>query len=659
LIGLTGALLAAASLSLSASPPASQPLSLLDVPYISQTELLCGGAAAAMVLRYWGEAGVRAEDFASLVDESAGGISTTDLAEMLRARGFVAIAAYGTATLARAELAGGRPVIALVEDRPGTFHYVIIVGWHDRAVVYHDPARTPFVVARPEDFERRWKASRSWMLAVAPGERALCTASDRPGADSTSGDAPLSCDELIARGVQRAQSQDLLSAERFLVDAAYQCPGATSLRELAGLRLLQRRWPEVIDLASRAVAIDPSDTHSWQLLATSRYIRGDRAGALDAWNHAGEPILDLISVSGLQRTTHRTVERLLGLDPAQVLTPRDLNRARRRLSELPAALSTRLEYTARGQGRAEVQAHVAERPLVPRGRLAWAVIAARTAVMRELALGLSSAAERGERVEARWRFWPHRPGYGVALHLPAASAGTLRVEGFSEQQPFTGADLDPAEQAGARVELANWANGMTRWAVRGGFDRWNREGTFGVLGGGTRIEHRGATLVGEANVWVGDVRFATGAIEAQWVSDAERRTLVWVLRGGLQAVGERTPLALWPAGDTGHARSILLRAHPVLDAGRLDVQRLGRRVAYGSMEIQRWRSSPGPLAIGVAGFLDLAQTGRRFAGAPHTDLDVGLGLRVGVPGARGHFRVDMAHGTRDGRNILSAAWEAW
>ena len=37
------------------------PLSFLDVPFISQTELLCGGAAAAMVLRYWGERGIAAK----------------------------------------------------------------------------------------------------------------------------------------------------------------------------------------------------------------------------------------------------------------------------------------------------------------------------------------------------------------------------------------------------------------------------------------------------------------------------------------------------------------------------------------------------------------------------------------------------------------------
>jgi len=43
-------------------------LRVLDVPFIAQSESLCGGAAAAMVLRYWGERGLTAESFASLVD---------------------------------------------------------------------------------------------------------------------------------------------------------------------------------------------------------------------------------------------------------------------------------------------------------------------------------------------------------------------------------------------------------------------------------------------------------------------------------------------------------------------------------------------------------------------------------------------------------------
>ena len=38
----------------------AQSLTVLDVPFIAQSELLCGGAAAAMVMRYWGERGVDA-----------------------------------------------------------------------------------------------------------------------------------------------------------------------------------------------------------------------------------------------------------------------------------------------------------------------------------------------------------------------------------------------------------------------------------------------------------------------------------------------------------------------------------------------------------------------------------------------------------------------
>ncbi|MBU0719106.1 MAG: C39 family peptidase, partial [Planctomycetes bacterium] len=39
---------------------AAEQVQLLDVPYVPQSGPLCGGAALAMVLRYWGEPGVLA-----------------------------------------------------------------------------------------------------------------------------------------------------------------------------------------------------------------------------------------------------------------------------------------------------------------------------------------------------------------------------------------------------------------------------------------------------------------------------------------------------------------------------------------------------------------------------------------------------------------------
>ena len=57
-----------AALSLAAPVPA------IDVPFLPQTEALCGGAAAAMVFRYWGDAHADVQEFAPLVDRRAGGI---------------------------------------------------------------------------------------------------------------------------------------------------------------------------------------------------------------------------------------------------------------------------------------------------------------------------------------------------------------------------------------------------------------------------------------------------------------------------------------------------------------------------------------------------------------------------------------------------------
>ena len=151
--------------------PAPHPLSLLDVPFISQSEALCGGAAAAMVLRYWGERGIDAQSFATLVDRTAAGIRTTTLVADLMRRGWMAHAIDGTDAALAAELSSGRPVLALIQDRPHVFHYIVIVAVHERAIVFHDPARSPYRVMPREEFARRWDVTGRWMAIVVPGEK--------------------------------------------------------------------------------------------------------------------------------------------------------------------------------------------------------------------------------------------------------------------------------------------------------------------------------------------------------------------------------------------------------------------------------------------------------------------------------------------------------
>ena len=149
---------------------------LLDVPYLSQTEDLCGGAAVAMVLRYWGERRVYPEDFAALVDRSASGIRTDALTSEVIRRGWQAISvdadAGSSGEWLREHVDHGRPVIALIEAAPGRYHYVVVVAWTGEQVIVHDPARAPFRVMSRAEFERAWAPAGRWALLLLPvGDR--------------------------------------------------------------------------------------------------------------------------------------------------------------------------------------------------------------------------------------------------------------------------------------------------------------------------------------------------------------------------------------------------------------------------------------------------------------------------------------------------------
>jgi len=321
-----------------------------------------------MVLRYWGARGLDAESFASLVDRGAGGIRTNRLMEDLRRRGWNAVEVEGREELVEAELGRGRPVLALIEDRPGTFHYIVIVAATPHAIVLHDPARTPFRVMEREQFARRWSRADRWMAVVTPIESSRSPEPPAPVA-ATEGS---SCADLIASGVQRAQAGQFDEAERRLT-SALSCGGAAPVRELAGLRLLQRRWLEVGELATAALAVDPMDEYAWQLLATSRFVQNDPDGALEAWNRIEQPRVDLVAVAGLTHTRQRVVERLLAVPSQALLTPRLFDLSARRLKELPSAIGTRIDFVPRS-GVAELRAHVVERPLIPSDPWSYAAL---------------------------------------------------------------------------------------------------------------------------------------------------------------------------------------------------------------------------------------------------------------------------------------------
>jgi hypothetical protein len=640
-------------------PPPAAPFPLLDVPFVSQSEALCGGAAAAMLLRYWGERGVTAETFAPLVDRSAAGIRTTALVDALHQRGWmVTVIAQGRATIA-AELANGRPLIALIEDRPHVYHYVVIVGATERAVIFHDPARAPLRVMSHEEFSRRSQAAGRWLALVLPA-----TPQPRPEAETIprSGTGS-SCDLQVGEGVAQAQAGDLEAAERTLT-GALACPGPSALRELAGVRLLQRRWDDVAHLAEQATAIDVTDEYSWKLLGTSRFLLNQPMAALDAWNHAGEPRLDLVKVSGLERTRQRPVEQMIGIAPGQLISPERYLRAQRALRGLPSSRAGNLEIVPVGQGLAELHATIVERPLVPRDVWSWGTIGVRAAVNKTVGLTLGSFAGAGERLSVQWRYWPGRPAIDVSLEVPARWPGTWGADAFGESQVFDHGEPRLVRRGG-RLAASRWMTSALRIDVRGGVERWNTTGRLASVGATSTVvsgDERVVTMLA-ADSWIGSRGFS--AVRAEMTASTSRTSagggippgMVMTVTLGAAAVSLHAPLDLWPASDTGRVRPVLARAHPLIDDGRVRVERLGRRLVYGSGEAQ-YGWTPGLAGIGATLFVDSVRTLRRNLSGSVLDVDVGMGVGVASRLVPGRVQLEFAHGLRDGADTLSVRYVA-
>ncbi len=140
----------------------------LSVPYVKQTRALCGGAAAAMMLRFWGDREATAQQFASLVDRGAGGISNAVLTSAIEQRGWNAVQFHGSIESVEDRLRDGQPVIVLTHERGERYHYVVVVGFTNEHVVLHDPARGPSRMMKIDVFSRAWTAAGSWALLVLP-----------------------------------------------------------------------------------------------------------------------------------------------------------------------------------------------------------------------------------------------------------------------------------------------------------------------------------------------------------------------------------------------------------------------------------------------------------------------------------------------------------
>ncbi len=651
-------------------PP--EPAVVLDVPYVGQTEALCGGAALAMIFRYWGQTGVYAEDFAPLVEEDEAGIRGSVLATEVRRRGWQAIAFSDTGSAVRRLLREGRPLLALIEDRPGRYHYVVLTGWVGDRVLFHDPARAPFRMMEENRFYRAWAETSYWSLLILPGvaeerDRTEDIAAANPAPPSTS-----KCDPLVGEAVRLARQGEFPRAQSLLEASAELCPDASGpLRELSGIHLLQNNWAEAERVAARSVRLDPKDDHAWRVLATSRFLQEDLEGALSAFNRVGEPRVDLTRVQGLERTNQKVVLEFLDMAPRSILTDARLRRARRRLSRFPVALSSRLSFTPQADGSAVVEVAIQERPLFLNDKFDIVASGLHALFERELPLRLASPTHGGELWSLDWRWWEGRPRLGLALTVPRpAGLGSIwRMDGFWEEESYR-VPAPEGEEAIARerresvaLSFQDWTTNDLLWEIRTGLERWSDRGAHLSFGGA--LEKRLASdkmgVRVEASSWTsleGGPFFARGSLGWSWRSSTGAAGTIWKARVGIEAVSEEAPRMLWPGAGLGHARSVLLRAHPLLEDGAIDSEIFGRRISHGGLELERWLPTHQPVRLAFVAFADLASVGRGMtsSGGPG-QLDVGGGVRVGLPGQSSVLRIDIARGLVDGNFAVSVGWQ--
>ena len=632
----------------------------LQVPYVAQSELLCGGAAIAMIERWWGRRGVFAEDFAYLVHADSGGIFTTDMARVMLARAWDTEALSTTPARVKQSVADSVPVVALIRVAKNRYHYVVIVAWNDSAVTYHDPAVSPFVRSGVSAFVRMWEGANQWAMFARPAGVAATAPVATTALPPTAVVDSLPCRPFLDQAADAAAANHLDEADRFLAVAVTECPSEPLvLRELAGVRFRQGKQSEAIRLAGEYSRRAPSDSLGWQLLASSRYLAGDARGALLAWNAIGRPTIDLLRIDGTQRVRFRILAGAMDIAPQRVLTPSRYALAQRRIGAVPALLTSRAAYTAVVGGAVEVRASVVERPVVEPLPQLLVTNAVRAALRQDVLLRVSSPLGLGELWTTHWRWRNADPRIAVRLDIPARVwiPGVISFERSWETYRFSDGIPDSRRSASS-VTVDGWVLPDVEQLMGARFERWSGIGDFVALslGGAMHKAHDRVSLlavaergfaVGGGAGGAGGASYDRATTRAVWTLPADRWSNVWSMRIGSDWSGASTPRGLWAVAGGNLGRDVPLRAHPFIVDGVFPSARTARSIVHGGVAGDRAVATVGSVAVGAGVFVDAARVTSPGDGAAAARfyLDGGAGVRVSLPGAKWPaVRVDVARG---------------
>jgi hypothetical protein len=583
------------------------PATIIEVPFVAQGPLLCGGAAAAMVERFWGVRGVYGEDFRHLVREEEGGIRTSELARAMQERGYLVRISSDEPDRVFAALEEGIPPILLLESGATRLHYVVLVGLEDGNVWIHDPNFGPRRELSRDELLRRWATSGHWALVIVP----TASPEDSPPVGGTS-------------------------------EAHKSEPGRATPALVTAMERLRAGDTEGARVTARTLldAGEGEATIGRRILATGWFLDGEPSRALQEWNALGEPAIDLVRIDGLESTRYHVARDRLSLAHGEILTAASLALAGRRLAHLPSIQASLVDYRPLPDGTVEVRARVLERSRVP-GYAPLVVKGIGGLVNHRAGLEVGPLMAAGD----RWRFmgsWEAAQRYaGGSVSAPApplpgiATVGVeWRRERFGVTAPCDGARTSSTEKRlRGSLELQEWIHPRVRLGTSLALESW----TFNSAAGAARLFNAGLVarwttdddrswLVARGDAWTGSERsFGRSSLEAG-TTIPQGASREWRLRGGGIVVSPRAPRMVWPGAGSGRIREPLLRAHGLVEDDVIQGPAFGRELLHATVE-HRVFWSAGPARLGASLFVDGAHARSRGGTASDRSfVDVGTGI---------------------------------
>jgi len=623
--------------SVEESRPDGPPGVFIDVPFLTQGPLLCGGAAAAMVQRFWGARGVYGEDFRHLVREDEGGIRASELTSALEGRGYHVRVSQGWPDRVLGALEDGIPPILLLESGATRLHYVVLVGLQDQVAWVHDPNFGPSRELELDELLRRWRASGFWAAHVVPSATMEGLGRGSPRTE------PLgpSADAAASAAMAWLRSGDFEEART---------TASTLMRDGAAEARLARR-----------------------IRATAWFLEGEGDRALEEWNALGEPTIDLVRIHGMEHTRFQVAERRISLRHGALLTPSALALARRRLAALPAIGASRVDYRPVEDGTVEIEAAVLERARVP-GFSTWVAQVPRGLLNRRVALDVGPLLAGGERWRVAGSWEPAQRYVGGSLSAPAPplpGVAIVSMEWRRERFGTSGHGTSPLSVMEHRfrgaLEVQEWVGPRLRLGASLALESWDvpswsvDPGDDGVrlLNAGLRTTWATADdrawLTAGGEGWTGSGRsFARTSLEAGTRVPQGRRQ-EWRLSAGGTAASPGAPRMVWPGAGDGRTRVPLLRAHSLVEDDAIKGPAFGRELLHATAE-HRLFGSVGPLRMGGSVFMDAAHAGFRAEGAENRGF-VDFGVGIFLDSAGDEVMVSLARGAAGWR--LSAQVGGW